>query len=135
MAKNIPSNTAKTPAHGTDWAGIVYSLYLALVCAISLCVGVFSGAGMLQTGVDMLVPPETYIEKSKTECNPALATPNFNGCTQRELTASEVATTTREAQKREHNQRLRELLHSLITVLVSLGVFGFHWPLFRKRVK
>ncbi len=128
---------APAPQHQTYWFSIVYAFYLALVCAISLVVGVFTAGSMLQSGVDMLLPRETYVDTTKTECMP-LAEPvegRKSTCVTTELPAEEIAAKQEKEEARMFRSDLRSMAHSAITLLLVGGLFGFHWPLFRQRVR
>lgn len=127
-------NASTPPA--TDWFSIVYAFYLALVCAISLVVGVFTAGSMLQSGVDMLLPRESYIDTTKTECTPVQpAEGGKSTCVTVDLPAEEIAAKQAQEEQRAFRNDLRSMAHSAITLLLTAGLFGFHWPLFRARVR
>lgn len=127
-------NASTPPA--TDWFSIVYAFYLAIVCAVSLVVGVFTAGNMLQNGVDMLLPHESYVETTKTECTPVQPVEGSkSACVTVDLPAEEVAAKKAAEEQRAFQNELRGILHSAITLLLTAGLFGFHWPMFRQRVR
>lgn len=110
--------------HQPTWIVAIYQAYLALVCGISLIVVMFTAGNMLTTCVDMLLPPPNYV-----------ATTEYNPDTKREEPMPPEKLALREAEEgqRQAEQRQRDMLHALIYLLLSAGVFGYHWRLFRRK--
>jgi hypothetical protein len=109
-----------------DWSGIAYSLYLVLVCGVTLTASIFSAGNVLQGAIDLVIPAQVYVDKN---------TYDESIKANRPMTSVEFAAAKAEQTEQNANQRLRDMLHSMVTLLTMGAAFAYHWPIFRKRVK
>jgi hypothetical protein len=121
---NTKTTAAPAPAWASEWARLIFQLYLAVVCSISLLVGVFSAGSMLTGGVDLAIPRPVYVAETRWDDATKTEQPRAAADIERERVriATEQTETTQ-----------RDLMHSGIYLLLAFGVFGYHWRLFKAR--
>ena len=117
---------AKTAsATATPWVDIIYSVYLAMVCAVSLLVSVILVGSLINSGLDLALPRANYIE-------PVVYAPGGNN--PRPMTEAELSVRQKQEARNQHINAVRETTHSAIYLLLTAGVYLGHRRLFRQRV-
>ena len=113
-----------SPAWANEWARLIFQLYLAGVCGVSLLVGVFSGGAMLTGAVDLAIPRPIYVAETRWD----------------DTTKTEVARAAADVERErirmateQTDNTQRDLMHSGIYLLLAFVVFGYHWRLFKAR--
>ncbi|HEX2859470.1 MAG TPA: hypothetical protein VHP58_04675 [Alphaproteobacteria bacterium] len=115
---------AKT-ATATPWVDIIYSVYLALVCAVSLLVSVILVGSLINNGLDWAMPRPNYID-------PVVYSPGSEA--PRPMTEAELSVRQKQEARNQHINAVRQTTHSAIYLLLTAGVYFSHRRLFRSRV-
>ena len=124
MASPSVAKATTTPTWANEWARLIFQLYLAGVCGVSLLVGVFSGGAMLTGVVDLVLPRPIYV--TETRWDDASKTEIARAPVDIERERTRMAT-----EQTENTQR--DLMHSGIYLLLAMTVFAYHWRLFKAR--
>jgi hypothetical protein len=112
------STTAKKSAsktednHGVDWR----SLYLYAVSLITLLVCLFTVITLINRGLDLVVPDTGYVDPYAAQNNPKID--------------PEVIKQANIDQNRRN--AIRGITSSLVTLLVTVPVYLYHWKMVRK---
>lgn len=117
------SSTAKTVAkksavkedvsnQGVDWR----SLYLYLVSLITLLVCLFAVIGIINAGLNLIVPDQGYIDPYSLQ-NGSKVDPQV-------IKQANIDQSNRES--------VRGIIRALVTLLVTIPVYMYHWKLVRK---
>lgn len=111
-------------------------LYLYVVSFATLLMMVFSGAQIIRTAVEFLVPPPPYVDRAIPEPVPPDAPP---GTPPRKPTPEEEAERRRQAEEQAERARQERRRFALMRVLESGALFViatplyvYHWRLIRR---
>ena len=97
---------------GVDWR----SLYLYAISLITLLICIFTVINLINRGLDLIVPDAGYIDPYAAETNPKVD--------------PEVL---RQAQiDQSRRSAIRGITSSLVSLLVTVPVYLYHWRLVRK---
>ena len=111
--KAVATKKESAVAHqGVDWR----SLYLYAVSLITLLVCLFTVISLINRGLDLIVPDAGYVDPYAAETNPKVD--------------PEVL---RQAQiDQSRRSAIRGITSSLVSLLVTVPVYLYHWRLVRK---
>jgi hypothetical protein len=113
-AKKIITKKIEMPIAqiGVDWR----SLYLYAISLITLLICIFTVISLINRGLDLIVPDAGYIDPYAAETNPKVD--------------PEVL---RQAQiDQSRRSAIRGITSSLVSLLVTVPVYLYHWRLVRK---
>lgn len=103
---------ATTTSHGVDWR----SLYLYAVSLITLLVCLFTVITLINRGLDLLVPDYGYVDPYAAQNNPKVD--------------PEIIKQANIDQNRRN--AIRGITSSLVTLVVTIPVYLYHWKMVRK---
>ena len=111
--KTITKKIEMPIAHiGVDWR----SLYLYAISLITLLICIFTVISLINRGLDLIVPDAGYVDPYAAETNPKVD--------------PEVL---RQAQiDQSRRSAIRGITSSLVSLLVTVPVYLYHWRLVRK---
>ena len=110
--KSVTKVEAKEVTHGIDWR----SLYLYAVSLITLLVCLFTVISLINRGLDLIVPDAGYVDPYAAQNDPKID--------------PEVIKQANIDQNRRN--AIRGITSSLVTLLVTVPVYLYHWKMVRK---
>jgi hypothetical protein len=110
--KSVAKVEAKEVTHGVDWR----SLYLYAVSLITLLVCLFTVISLINRGLDLIVPDAGYVDPYAAQNDPKID--------------PEVIKQANIDQNRRN--AIRGITSSLVTLLVTVPVYLYHWKMVRK---
>ena len=110
--KSATKVEVKEVTHGVDWR----SLYLYAVSLITLLVCLFTVITLINRGLDLVVPDTGYVDPYAAQNNPKID--------------PEVIKQANIDQNRRN--AIRGITSSLVTLLVTIPVYLYHWKMVRK---
>jgi len=110
--KSVAKVEAKEVTHGVDWR----SLYLYAVSLITLLVCLFTVISLINRGLDLIVPDAGYVDPYAAQNDPKIDPEVIKQATI------------------DQNRRnaIRGITSSLVTLLVTVPVYLYHWKMVRK---
>jgi len=112
LKKSVAKAEAKEVTHGVDWR----SLYLYAVSLITLLVCLFTVISLINRGLDLIVPDAGYVDPYAAQNDPKID--------------PEVIKQANIDQNRRN--AIRGITSSLVTLLVTIPVYLYHWKMVRK---
>jgi len=110
--KSVTKAEAKEATQGVDWR----SLYLYAVSLITLLVCLFTVISLINRGLDLIVPDAGYVDPYAAQNDPKID--------------PEVIKQANIDQNRR--SAIRGITSSLVTLLVTVPVYLYHWKMVRK---
>ena len=110
--KSVAKVEAKEVTQGVDWR----SLYLYAVSLITLLVCLFTVISLINRGLDLIVPDAGYVDPYAAQNDPKID--------------PEVIKQANIDQNRRNS--IRGITSSLVTLLVTVPVYLYHWKMVRK---
>jgi len=110
--KSVAKAEAKEVTHGIDWR----SLYLYAVSLITLLVCLFTVISLINRGLDLILPDAGYVDPYAAQNDPKID--------------PEVIKQANIDQNRRN--AIRGITSSLVTLLVTVPVYLYHWKMVRK---